>query len=104
MSDLVRLYRAVCHAEYLQLKSKHRFEPAPGTLQGKWFAESEPAARAWGSRFFQVSGIRHDHIIVIEITCEKADSFLRLSNLDGLGAARYAEIDQLAGVLPREVR
>jgi hypothetical protein len=104
MLETIKLYRAVCEAEFQQLKATGRFESVPGSLEGKWFAETLEGARKWGDWFSIVSGARHERIIEIEIDREIADRLVRFANLDGCGSARYAELDQLTGAIVREAQ
>ena len=64
----------------------------PNSLQGKWFAETPENARQWGQRLYQDVF----HVIQVDIPEDVADQMFRLSALDQIGPARYAEDDVLA--------
>ena len=104
MSEIVKLYRAVSEAEFQQLMSTGRFESVPGSLEGKWFAETAAAARQWADWFSRVSGVAHERIIEIEIEREIADRFVRYPNLDRCGPASFAELEQLNRAIVREAQ
>ena len=88
----MKLYRAISHAEYESLQSEGLFQEGPNSMSGKWFAESLEHAHAWGKHMtFDPS------YVVVELLLEDdvARDLFRIEFLDGIGPARYAEIDQL---------
>jgi hypothetical protein len=64
----------MCEAEFQELNNIRAFATAPGTLEGKWFAESVEHAIAWGRLFVVATGIRHDRIVEVEISDELAST------------------------------
>jgi hypothetical protein len=100
----VRLYRAVCEAEYQQWKRDGTFQLGPNSLEGKWFALVRSDAVEWGRRFTATSGIAHDRIVAVRMPEELYETFdHEPSNLDGIGPATYAPFDLLLGRLFDEV-
>ena len=99
----LKLYRVVSDLEFAQLLSSGRFQCTAGSLEGKWFAETAADARAWGAAFARIAGIRHVKIVEVEISAAHGRRLHRIEMLDGIGPARFATIDQLKGVVPREV-
>lgn len=78
-----------------------RFAAGSGSLAGKWFAESQAHATQWGQWFFRGGNFR---IVAAEFPKAVADAFMRIGKLDGIGPARYAEIEQLGQFLIRVVK
>lgn len=70
------------------------FQAGPNSLGGKFFAESAEHAAQWGQRLEGTSGFR---IVDAKIPTVQADKFMRWGRLDGIGPARYAELNQLKG-------
>ena len=93
------LYRAVSQAEARQLHATGRFEAGPSSLGGKWFAETPEHARLWGDI---LNGVGRSTIIEVELPASRAVKLMRIARLDGIGPARYAELDDLAGAVIRE--
>jgi hypothetical protein len=84
------LYRAVGPEEAAQIMKTGTFGVGPNSLGGKWFAESLGDAQRWGKLFggdFSVMSVR--------LPTSDANSLMRVERLDGVGPARYGEIDQL---------
>lgn len=92
----VTLYRAVGQAELDQLAGTGVFQQGAGSLGGKWFWESAESA----ARFGEWTGEAF-HVIETTIPRSTYNTLLRRSNLDQLGPAVYAELDQLAGAIVR---
>lgn len=88
----MKLYRAVSEAEYEQLIRTKQFAIDANSLEGKWFAEQLEHVLKWGILFYETEGFR---LIELTIDDELADQFYRIGKLDGIGAARFATIDQL---------
>jgi hypothetical protein len=101
---MVKLYRAMCDAELGELLATGIFRAAPGAIEGKWFAESVYDAAIWGDYFESVTGIKNDRIVEVELGEEIAESLFRIPRLDGVGPARFATVEQLAGATIREVQ
>ncbi|MBI5880045.1 MAG: hypothetical protein HZB53_20540 [Chloroflexi bacterium] len=87
----MRLYRAVSEAEFEQLLETGRFQIMPGTLEGKFFAETPDHARQWGQLFGGPF-----HVIEIDLDDLVANQLMRIERLDGIGPARFARVDELA--------
>ncbi len=88
---MVTLYRAVSPAEHRQLSTSGRFQQLGGA-EGKYFAEQEAHARAWGRALF---GKKQYRIVEAAFPKHVADRFHRFPSLDGIGPARFARMDQL---------
>lgn len=88
-------FRAISAAEASDLRKVGQFRSAVGTLEGKWLAESAQSAREWGRRFSRISSTKHDIIVQIEMNDTDAARLFRVENLDGIGAARYADVGDL---------
>lgn len=93
MPDDVTLYRAVCLAEYQDLRRTRRFGTVPGSLEGKWFATTHDDAVAWGKLFARISG--EFRIIRAIFPRTLAERFQYRPRLDGIGPAYFADMDQL---------
>jgi len=94
------LYRAVGEGEYGQLMTTGKFAPGPNSLPGKFFAESAEHASEWGRL---MEGAGNFRIIETRIPTSTAEQFMRWQRLDGIGPARYGELQQLQGALIRGV-
>jgi hypothetical protein len=68
------------------------FRAARNSLEGKWFAETEAAAAAWGRLLYPIDAYR---IVRVDLPNDVADQLFRLPSLDQIGPARYAENDLL---------
>jgi hypothetical protein len=88
------LYRAVDSTEWADIQSIGEFRPGPPSFQGKWFAERPDDAAEWGRRLAGISGGTY-RVVEVEVPDEVAAPCFSLSNLDGIGPARFIEIDQL---------
>ena len=90
---MTKLYRAVSIAEWSDIRTCGEFRAAPPSNQGKWFAESLDGAIQWGSCLYRT----HESFLVvtIDVATGVADQLFGLAMLDGIGPARYTEIDQL---------
>ena len=91
----MKLYRAVCDAEFSQVLRTRRLETIPQSLEGKWFAETIENARAWGHWFSGISGMNHARIVVVDIPDAMAARLFRLDRLDDIGPARFVSLDEL---------
>ena len=96
----VVLYRAVSEAEALSIGATGTFSAGPSSLGGKWFAESVAHARQWGD---VLNGPGLSRILEVTLPRSVADKLLRLERLDGIGPARYGELDQLNEAVIREI-
>jgi hypothetical protein len=88
------LYRAVAQAELKQIQATGTFEAGANSLSGKWFAETADHARQWGNI---MNGDNTSTIIKVQLPRNQADQLMRLERLDGIGPARYGELDQIRG-------
>lgn len=88
------LYRSVSQAEFKQIQATGRFEMGPNSLSGKWFAEKPQDAAKWGDL---MNGPGMSTTVRVEVPASVADQFHRVERLDGIGPARYGELDQLTG-------
>ncbi|WP_141103899.1 hypothetical protein [Rhizobium sp. R634] len=89
------LYRAVSKEELSGIQATGKFSAGKNSLEGKWFAESANDAVKWGDT---MNGPGNSTIVRAELPTAQADKFFRVERLDGIGPARYADIDQLDGV------
>ncbi|MEO7974674.1 MAG: hypothetical protein ABIU84_13910, partial [Thermoanaerobaculia bacterium] len=96
----VRLYRAVSEAEFAELSSTGRFAAAENSLGGKFFAESAADAASWGRVLFGSSPFR---LVSADLPQSVAGNLMRWERLDGIGPARYAELDELLQAIVNEV-
>lgn len=90
--ETTTLYRAVGHEEFEQIMRTKTFEAGTNSLGGKWLAESAEHAEQWGQKLEGEGGFR---IVDTKIPTVQADKFMRVERLDGIGPARYAELNQL---------
>lgn len=84
--DSVTLYRWMSHAEAADVVGSGGFRAGSQSMSGKWFASSEAQARAFG-------GLMKEDGVATSIQVPKSvrDAMFANQNLDGLGAAYYAE-------------
>ncbi|MEO0788321.1 MAG: hypothetical protein AAFY36_06665 [Bacteroidota bacterium] len=87
----MHLFRAISNAEHEDLLS-NGFRPGTNSLEGKWFAESFENALSWGNLLYDG---RNFLICSIELSDSVYSGLFRLTNLDGIGPAVYAEITDL---------
>lgn len=90
-----KLYRALDEIEYHQLIQTYRFNVVDYSVEGKYFAECVEHALIWGDAFY---GLGNYRVIEIQFPSQIADQFYRWEFLDGIGPARFAEIQQLQHV------
>ena len=96
-SGHTRVYRAVSEAEYRDIFETGRFRQGRNSAEGKWFADSLAGATAYGRALYPDGEFRQ----VESDVPDDAPSLFRLANLDGFGPARFVEMDDLDGVVPR---
>ncbi|WP_185545959.1 RHS repeat-associated core domain-containing protein [Variovorax sp. KBW07] len=94
-ADTTTLYRAVTQGELTQIQRTCRFEAGPNSLGGKFFAESREHARQWGDA---MNGKGNSTVLEAQMPRSQADRLMRWDRLDGIGPARYGELDQLRDV------
>jgi hypothetical protein len=98
-SGYTRVYRAVSEAEYRDIFETGRFRQGPNSAEGKWFADSLAGAIAHGRALYPDG----EFGLVESDVPDDAPSLFRLANLDGFGPARFLEMNDLDGVVPRPV-
>jgi hypothetical protein len=96
--ETVTLYRAVSELEYQQLLRTGKFATVPGSLEGKFFAETASDAAQWGERLEDAGNYR---IVEVEFSTRVAENLLRWEKLDGIGPARYGAWHQLQDAVVR---
>ncbi len=94
-----RVYRAVSEAEYQDILRTGRFRQGQNSAEGKWFADSLVGATGHGLALYPDGGFR----LVESDVPDDAPSLFRFANLDGFGPARFLELIDLDGVVPRPV-
>ena len=91
------LYRAVSEAERRDILAVGRFRIVPASMEGKWLAEQQAHARAWGRAFYPTEPF---WIVAVTVRASVAETFHRSGpNLDDIGPARYAELEQVEGAI-----
>jgi hypothetical protein len=95
--ELTSLYRAVSLTEYKQLMQSGAFQAGPNSLGGKFFAESAEHAAQWGTT---MDGAGNFKVIEAQFPKSTADAFMRWEKLDGIGPARYGELEQINAARP----
>jgi hypothetical protein len=90
--ETTTLFRAVTKAELDQIKQTGKFAIGKNTLEGKWFAEKFGDAVKWGDK---MNGAGNSTIVQMNVAKDVADTFMSKASLDGIGPARWAEMDQL---------
>jgi hypothetical protein len=98
-AETIKLYRAISEAEFNQIQKTGQFTMGPNSLSGKFFAESATDAEKWGKL---LNGSSQSRLIEIEMIRDTADRLQRWERLDGIGPARYAELEQLCNVAIKE--
>jgi hypothetical protein len=93
----MRLYRAVSDAEFADLTASGTFALVPHSLEGKWLAETPADAETWRCL------LGESLVIEIEVPDTNANRLFRIQRLDGIGPARYAELEDLKGATFRKV-
>ena len=95
------LYRAVARAEAEELALTGTFRGGGlAQMTGKFFAESAEHAAEWGRRFYKDDKF---YIVAIRLRTSAAGKFMRWDRLDGIGPARYADVDELIKAGIREI-
>jgi hypothetical protein len=95
---LTKLFRAVSPGEFKQLMKTGKFAAGPNSLGGKFFAETAEHAGKWGEAMMGKGNFR---IIQADLPTSAADKLMRWERLDGIGPARYGELDQLVDSVVR---
>jgi len=97
---ITKLYRAVSEAEFKQIMQTGKFETGPNSLTGKFFAESLGDAGKWGDI---LQGPGNYKIVEMTLPTDSASQLMRWDRLDGIGPARYGELEQLEGAILRPI-
>jgi len=95
------LYRAVTAGEAESIRATGRFSVGPSSLGGKWFAETLQHARTWGDK---MNGPGASTIFKVKVPRSTADQMMRMERLDGIGPARYGEMNQLGQAVIKEIK
>ncbi len=81
-------FRAVSIPEYLSICQSRRLTLVPASSAGKHLAVKYEAACEWGRRLHKGSGFR---VVAVSFPESVATDFYSWTNLDGIGAAAFAE-------------
>ena len=92
------LYRAVGYDELQEVLVTRELRPGPPSFQGKWFAEVLVDGARWGRRLSRLTNGDPVHLIEVEVDDADVAGWFRLSFLDRIGPARYADIPDLPQV------
>jgi RHS repeat-associated protein len=92
VEETVTLFRAVSRGEAAQVLAEGAFKAGESSLGGKFFAEKAGDASKWGDL---LQGPGNYEVIRVEIPKSAADSLMRWERLDGIGPARYGELNQI---------
>ncbi|WP_214086380.1 MULTISPECIES: hypothetical protein [Photorhabdus] len=87
------LYRGMHLDEYNQLKGTGKWAVGHGTMEGKWFAQSYGDAVTWGNKMGH--GGSSFQVVQINVPDDIAKNMHFDPKLDGIGPARYAQLEQL---------
>lgn len=96
----VTFYRAVSFAELADVRRVGRLRSSANSCEGKHLARSAEDARRWGETLHGASTFGVVRVTVSDAT---AAEFFRWDNLDGIGPACFATIEQLDGAEIAEV-
>jgi hypothetical protein len=89
---IVSLFRAVSHAEYVDVMRHGILRTGPNSYaNGKFFAESGSDALQWGAAF---DGPGNFRILQVDFAKVVADQFMRFNRVDNIGPARFARFDE----------
>jgi len=88
-AEEVKLFRAVCEAEYISiLENDNKFVPYEWAMDKKWFATCHEHAVEWGNWFYP-DGVYK--IIEITVLKESLKYMFFLKSLDNIGSAYAAD-------------
>ena len=90
---LFDLYRSMSRAEYYDIKA-NGWKPGGGSMEGKWFAESYETAHTWGQTMKHGTDAKF-YVVKVHVPDNVAEAAFKHANLDGIGDARYLEVDVL---------
>ncbi|PST24219.1 hypothetical protein C7U60_09930 [Mesorhizobium plurifarium] len=71
------------------------YDVSQNSHSGKWFAETPEDAAKWGEI---MNGPGKSTVVRAELPTGQANQMMRMERLDGIGPARYDELNQLEGV------
>jgi len=96
---MATFYRAVSLAELADIRQTHQLRIGRGSCEGKHMAVTAVHAARWGRALHETD------FAVVRITVYDAQTaqFMRWDNLDGIGAACFATIEELANAIVDEV-
>ena len=80
-------------AEYEDILATGQFRSVGNCLEGKWFAERREDALTWSRLFAYPAG---SYIVAIELPDAIAAKLHHNTFLDGIGPAKYAQLEQLS--------
>ncbi|WP_254606778.1 RHS repeat domain-containing protein, partial [Burkholderia contaminans] len=89
---LMVLYRSMSLDEYNGLLETGKWT-INGNMEGKWFAESYENAVKWGNTMGHGDGTFR--VVQVDVPDEIANKMHKDPHLDGIGSARYAELEDL---------
>ena len=81
-------------AERDDILRRSGFFPAPPSNQGKWFALSRVDAARWARQLYPPDG-SGCHLIEVDVPAGAVAPLFQLSNLDSVGPAVFADVDEL---------
>jgi len=97
-SGTTTLFRSMSQAEYEQVLAEGVFKAGPGSLEGKWFAETLEHANQWGD------ALGNSRTVSVEMPTSIAKWLMHVDRLDGIGPARWAELQQLFQIIVKSAR
>ena len=90
---LLELFRSVSRSEFFDMKNSG-WRPNGGSMEGKWFAENFDDAVTWGRTMGHGTDTKF-YVVKVEVPDDIAEAAFKHTNLDGIGNARYIEVDDL---------
>jgi hypothetical protein len=87
------LYRGMSLSEYGDLMTDGIWKAGQGTMEGKWFAETYEDAVTWGNKMGH--GGDAFRVVQIDVPDNIAANMHADPHLDGIGPARYAQLEDL---------
>ena len=98
-NEVTTLFRAVDATELAAMgKAGGKLVTGGASMEGKFFAETAADAAKWGEL------LNAPHILQVTVPTTAANAMKRWDRLDGIGAARYAEMDQLVNAVVEILR
>ena len=84
-------------SEYEDLRLSAQFRSGPGTMEGKWFADSYEGVRCHAEAHYPDGDC---YIVAADIPEALLSRLFRSANLDGFGPATYLDPSDLKGITP----